>query len=178
MNKAFSYGLLFAFCAVSLMNVSAGDFGSSASNASCRIDLGSCGNVSYNFPNGSSGAKEYAPGCICITFFYSPTCEHCHQVDSMLVGLAARFPQVTLTRYNAVESSNAELKEAFDILYKVPSEKRAYVPAVYIGDYYFIGEEEASGGLENAVKKISGNRFSMRLRQSLWCGGAVQELDN
>jgi hypothetical protein len=145
--------LFFVVCASLILSVSAADFGPSASNASCRIDLGSCGNVSYNFPAGSSGVKEHTPGCICITFFYSPTCEHCHQVDARLEELAARFPQVTLTRYNAVEGSNAELKEAFDIIYKVPQDKRAYVPAVYIGEYYFIGEEEASRGLEDAVKK-------------------------
>jgi cytochrome c biogenesis protein CcdA len=71
----------------------------------------------------------------------------------MLEGLAARFPQVTLTKYNVVESGNAELKEAFDILYVVPQEKRAFVPSVYVGEYYFVGEEEAAGGLENAVTK-------------------------
>ncbi|MFZ2454877.1 MAG: cytochrome c biogenesis protein CcdA [Candidatus Altiarchaeia archaeon] len=152
MNEKFFWSAGLLIVLASLLGVSAADYPAASSNATCRIDVGSCGNVSYDFTPGPSYGKEHAPGCICITFFYSPTCEHCHKVDAMLGELSVRFPQITVTQYNAAESNNAELKEAFDILYGVPQEKRAYVPAVYVGDYYFVGEEEAAG-LEDAVRK-------------------------
>lgn len=154
MNKClFWFGLLIVHA--SLLCASALDYGAAASNATCRIDVGSCGNISYFVPSASSGSKEHAPGCICITFFYSPTCEHCHKVDAMLEDLVSRYPAITITKYNAAESDNAELKEAFDMIYEVPQGKRSYVPAVYVGDYYFVGEEEAAG-LEEAVGKYLG----------------------
>ena len=109
----------------------------------------------YNEANTSNTGKgDKNPKGIYITFFYSPTCEHCHKVDLLLGELVKKYPQIYIHRYNAVLKENAELKEAFDIMYDVPQERRAYVPAVYLGDRYFIGEEEAGGIEETVIKYI------------------------
>ncbi len=115
----------------------------------CKIDGDSCSSPADEFNNNQID-ESCPPLGICVAFFYSPTCEHCHRVDQLLSSLENRYPQIKVNRFNAIREENAELKEAFDILYDVPEKKRASVPAVYVGDYYFIGGLEAEG-IEDAV---------------------------
>jgi len=115
----------------------------------CSIGEEECGEGFT--PTETSG--ENKENCICLTFFYSPTCEHCHRVDAFLNELKKKYPQLTVTKFNVVKRENAELKEAFDITFDVPEEKRAYVPAVYLGDKYFIGDSEANEGIDEEIKK-------------------------
>ena len=60
---------------------------------------------------------------------------------------------MSVTKFNVVLRENAELKEAFDIAFNVPKDKRGYVPAAYIGDKYFIGTLGTKEGIEEEIKK-------------------------
>jgi len=91
------------------------------------------------------------PNGICVAYFYSPTCGSCARVSTYLDELAVRHPRLYVHKMNILFPENAEIKEAMDAQFGVPPEKRAFVPALYVGQTHFIGEEEVRAGLEKSI---------------------------
>ncbi len=89
--------------------------------------------------------------CVCVVIFYSPTCEHCHQMLTFLDNLEEKYPTVKIEKNNIVDPGMQELKEAMDISYGVPDSQRGFVPATYVGDKYFIGAGGQKEKVEQAV---------------------------
>ena len=88
-----------------------------------------------------------------VVYFYSPGCEACLRVNPLLERLTKNYPYIELIKKNITLKENQELREAFNISYKVPEKKRGTVPSVFFGRA-FIGEKEIKKGLEKEIRNF------------------------
>ena len=119
----------------------------------CSIVAASCGDALPAV--GETEADEHVMDCppdgICIAYFYSSTCGSCARVSAYLDELSVRYPRIYVHKKNVLFPENAEIKEAMDAHVGVPTDKRAFVPALYLGDHHFVGEEDVRASLEAAI---------------------------
>jgi thiol-disulfide isomerase/thioredoxin len=125
----------------------------SADGEACSIVAESCGTDASPSVQDlvADEPMDYPPNGICISYFYSPTCGSCARVSAYLEELADRYPRLYVHKMNILLPRNAEVKEAMDAQFGVPHDKRAFVPALYVGQAHFIGEEEVRAGLEERI---------------------------
>ena len=118
----------------------------------CSIVADSCGTDSPTVQElVADEPMNCPPNGICVAYFYSPTCGSCARVSAYLEELAERHPRLYVHKMNILFPENAEIKEAMDAQFGVPPDKRAFVPALYVGQAHFVGEEEARAGLEKSI---------------------------
>jgi cytochrome c biogenesis protein CcdA/thiol-disulfide isomerase/thioredoxin len=96
--------------------------------------------------------NEHDEGKICIIFFMSKTCPHCHNIEPVIDNLAVKYDeQVSLTKIYVDDY------EGFN-LYNTYCDKNDYagkkIPLVAIGDKYYIGETEIKNNLENKIQEL------------------------
>jgi len=85
-----------------------------------------------------------------IHFFYGVTCPHCAKEAEFLEGLEEKYPEIEFNNFEI--SENVELIKRLYNEYNVPSEVWGSVPAVFVGDRYFIGYSESQDKkIENCV---------------------------
>ena len=91
---------------------------------------------------------------ISVNFFYGITCPHCKKVDPFIEELRPKYPEVTFNKYEVYRNkvNSSRLNTYFDN-YDVPSNQRG-VPALFVGDQYFIGDTPIIDNLENAIETI------------------------
>jgi len=77
-----------------------------------------------------------------IHYFYSPGCSECLHAEGILGQLQGALPYVRVELYNMFEPGIMEMREGFDETYGVPSARRGAVPAVFVGQSWFIGMRE------------------------------------
>ncbi len=79
-----------------------------------------------------------------VYMFSSPTCPHCTAAKNFLTSLQAEGEVVfRFEDYNL--ASNVELADEYYEHYSVPAGQRGLVPAIFVGDEYFIGYNESVG---------------------------------
>lgn len=71
-------------------------------------------------------------------YFYSPTCSSCAQMALALEEAEAAHPQINLIKYNIYEPQYLELLEQYGAAYGVPEGYQGLVPALFIGERYFL----------------------------------------
>lgn len=77
-----------------------------------------------------------------IHYFYSPGCSECLHAEGILGQLQGALQYVKVELYNMFEPGIMEMREGFDETYGVPSARRGAVPAVFVGQSWFIGVRE------------------------------------
>lgn len=88
---------------------------------------------------------------IILHFFYGSGCSHCAMVEPYVEGLAKKYPQVVLKKYEIFyNSSNLALYYSFNERFDV---KDPVVPSVFIGDEALIGDE-IKAELEPTIQRI------------------------
>jgi hypothetical protein len=97
-------------------------------------------------------AQEMNSVPIEINYFYMQGCGACAQMKPFLEGIVNEY-NISLNQYEISSSANSNLFRDYLNNYNVPSERQGYVPAVFIGDSYFIGfNQEISSAIESKIK--------------------------
>lgn len=90
-----------------------------------------------------------------ITFFYSPTCQHCLEEEKFLDNLKNDYSWINIKSYEF--SKNISLAINFYEDYNVPSNEQGLVPLTFIDDKYFVGFNEQIGEqIKNYILKENG----------------------
>jgi hypothetical protein len=85
-----------------------------------------------------------------IDYFYMPGCSACAQMKPFLEDLQEKY-DISLNIYETSKSSNLFTQKLEE--YNVPANRRGYVPAVFIGEKYFIGfSPEIAEAIENILQ--------------------------
>lgn len=93
---------------------------------------------------------------ICIYFFYGLNCPHCARIEPLMNEMAAEYPQVNLKPFEVYYSKeNQDLFNDFIRRYDI---KTAGVPAVFIGERAFIGENAIRENLEDSIQYFTENK--------------------
>lgn len=118
-----------------------------------------------------------------IHYFYSPGCSECLHAEGILDELDRALPHVKVELYNMFEPGVMEMREGFDETYDVPSARRGAVPAVFVGQSWFIGVRELeiandegwlAEALEEAPKELlSGDKDGIAQRFASFSLGIV-----
>lgn len=95
-----------------------------------------------------------------VIYFYSPGCSECLHAERMLTKLEENHPNLKIQAYNMFEPGIMEMREEFDRAYDVPLARRGAVPAVFVGQSWFIGAKEVEiatdeGWLPDASYEVS-----------------------
>ncbi len=101
-----------------------------------------------------SDTTEVKTEHIHLYYFYRPSCPQCNRVEALLNGLAKKYLNLFIYRYNIFENTNKIFYEGLADLHKIPEKKRLIVPAVFIGEDYII-KDIAAERLENLIQKYS-----------------------
>ena len=118
----------------------------------CSIVAESCGNDTTTIQElVSNEPMNCPPDGICVVYLYSPTCGSCARGSAYLIELSDAYPRLYVHKMNILIPENAEIKEAMDAQFGVPPDKRAFVPALYIGQTHLVGENEVRAGLEERI---------------------------
>ncbi len=91
------------------------------------------GNVSAATPNSTASQDE-----ACAVYFYSPSCPHCAELSEHL---EQNNYDVQIKKYRA--SENSELFQSYVENYEVPDKLAGSIPAVFSGDSYAVGTQNA-----------------------------------
>ncbi len=96
-----------------------------------------------------------------INFFHMTGCGACAQMKPFLDGMESKY-NITINSYEISSKENSDLFKEFLDSGKVPSNQRGYVPAVFIGEQYYIGfNQEITSAIEKQISEgvISDNMF-------------------
>ena len=78
-----------------------------------------------------------------INFFYSDFCSHCAKEEAFLDILEGQYHNLVINRYSITSNKEAPtILASFYEEYEVPERNWGLVPALFIGDEYFIGYNE------------------------------------
>jgi len=87
-----------------------------------------------------------------VNYFHIHGCGACAQMKLFLDGMKDRY-NIVLNQYEISSSANSNLFRKYLSDYNVPWERQGYVPAVFIGDSYFIGfNQEISSAIESKIR--------------------------
>ncbi|ODS36673.1 MAG: hypothetical protein A7316_02505 [Candidatus Altiarchaeales archaeon WOR_SM1_86-2] len=98
--------------------------------------------------NGS--AEKPDDNNVCIYFFHSKGCVHCAKADSYIKDLEKEYP-LEVHRFEIAD--NSKLIGKLYSNYSVPGNERGYIPIVFIGDKYFLGDAPIIENLEYEIQK-------------------------
>ena len=86
---------------------------------------------------------------VCAYYFYSIGCPHCAAAEQHLDNIAEKYPEFKLQKFNS--SMEAQLLNQLYEKYGVPVEEQGYVPILFIGDSYYIGDTPIINNTENEI---------------------------
>jgi len=85
----------------------------------------------------------------CVYFFYGSSCPHCAKTSSYIETLEAKYA-LEVHRFNINEK--IELVNGLYASYDVLDSERGYVPILFIGDKYLLGDTPIIENLESEIK--------------------------
>jgi cytochrome c biogenesis protein CcdA len=85
-------------------------------------------------------------------FFYSPTCVHCHPIQSLLTRTKNAHPSFIWEAHPLTEPANIELMTQFYLQYEVPEEQWSGTLAVFYGDKWWVDGDRALAELGGSVR--------------------------
>jgi cytochrome c biogenesis protein CcdA len=98
------------------------------------------------FPSNTVGTT------VCIYHFYGNGCPHCARIQPFIDEMAAKYPQIQVKSFEIYfNSSNQDLYRDFVARYEV---KSAGIPAIFISDKAFIGENVIRDNLEEEIRYV------------------------
>ncbi len=123
----------------------------------------SLGVLSYGLKQGNK-QQEMPPQGLEVFFFYSDSCPYCAKMKPFLEGLAKENKEMALNEIKVSTKQGSQQLIAFYHSYNVPQEQFGSVPAVFLGEKYFIGfSEENTKEIKNylADLKVSEKNTSL-----------------
>ena len=139
-DRQIASGLRAAFCA---------EFGIDPGPAALEAREPAQSGVSDSAPD--SRAAQPQKGKPYLRYYYTSSCGDCEKAGSLLDGIAKRFPEAVVARYNIEQGDNTpELQGLFE-KYNVPQDQRQ-VPVVFFENGYLSGYGAISTGLLQTVE--------------------------
>lgn len=90
---------------------------------------------------------------VTVEFFWGIGCPHCAKVEPYITQWEKKYPDVTFKRYEVYKDrGNAELLLQRYSTFNVSEDKRG-IPAVFVGQEYFIGDQPVIDNLEAAIQR-------------------------
>lgn len=94
-------------------------------------------------------------GDILIYYFYIEGCPECSRVRPYLESLESKDGRLKITKLNIVLPENQELRAKLDEYYSVPEDKRGVVPAIFIGEDFYVRENDIFNNIKNKIDAYS-----------------------
>lgn len=94
-------------------------------------------------------------GDILIYYFYIEGCPECSRVRPYLESLESKDGRLKITKLNIALPENQELRAKLDEYYNVPEDKRGVVPAIFIGEDFYIRENDIFNNIKNKIDAYS-----------------------
>jgi cytochrome c biogenesis protein CcdA/glutaredoxin len=89
----------------------------------------------------------------CIYFFYGDGCPHCARVEPFIDEMVQKY-NLSIYSYEIYNNrSNVLIMHQYYDKYNVSIDQR-YIPVIFIGDTYYIGDEPILQNLENKIKTL------------------------
>ena len=86
----------------------------------------------------------------CVYYFYGEGCPHCANVKPVLESLAQKYPDLNIQRFEVwYNREDAARFQEVSTAYDVPEPWG--VPAIFIGEKYFVGDTSVIAGLESEI---------------------------
>ncbi len=139
--------LLIGILLLSINPVSADDFGFCSIELPCNADNVSIVQLSNTTVNEST---------ICIYFFYGLNCPHCARIEPLMNDMAEKYSRVDFKPLEVYY--NKENQDLFNDFIRRYGIKTVGVPAVFIGDRAFIGENAIRDNLEDSIQYFTKNK--------------------
>ncbi|MGQ9845247.1 MAG: hypothetical protein ACUVQN_03420 [Caldisericia bacterium] len=94
-------------------------------------------------------------GDILIYYFYIEGCPECSRVRPYLESLESKDGRLKITKLNIALPENQELRAKLDEYFNVPEDKRGVVPAIFIGEDFYIRENDIFNNIKNKIDAYS-----------------------
>lgn len=94
-------------------------------------------------------------GDILIYYFYIEGCPECSRVRPYLESLESKDGRLKITKLNIALPENQELRAKLDEYYSVPEDKRGVVPAIFIGEDFYVRENDIFNNIKNKIDAYS-----------------------
>ncbi|HEX2926450.1 MAG TPA: glutaredoxin [Ruminiclostridium sp.] len=104
--------------------------------------------ITFSAVDCRSGAES--SDTITAVYFYSPTCSSCMNMTEVLKSLSQSHKNLYIKKYDISDLRNKSLLDKYCDAYRVSGEDSGTVPAVFIGDRYFLD----GASLKNNIEKI------------------------
>lgn len=91
---------------------------------------------------------------ICIYFFYGVGCPHCDKAYRYIQTLEERYPTLEVRRMKI--SDEIQLVNDLYDSYNVPANEQGYVPILFIGEKYLLGDTPIIDNLESEIQDWEG----------------------
>lgn len=93
----------------------------------------------------------------CIYYFYGQGCDNCEVLGNFLTQLQDKYPSLTIKKIEVYYNKpNYQLLQQYFISYNVPKKSQG-LPAAFISNGYFIGDQEIKALLEERIKNNKDN---------------------
>jgi len=87
-----------------------------------------------------------------VNFFYSSSCPHCAKANEKLIELEEKYDFLVINRY--VISENMDFVMQLYEQYEVPSDKWGYVPVLFVGEKYYVGDTPIIDNIEADIIQL------------------------
>ncbi len=113
----------------------------------------------------------------CLAYFTGEGCHECAEMDRFTAYLNFKYPAFVPAHYEVYRNdANVELLKGYFSKYEVPAEKQG-LPALFIGNMYFVGNHSTLPFVENeVVKYLDGNCSSYNMSSFLGFTGTVSPI--
>lgn len=88
---------------------------------------------------------------VCVYFFYGVGCPHCEKASEHIETLEEKYPNLDVKRMRS--SDEIELIQDLYDRYDVPRSEQGYVPILFVGEEYFVGDTPIITKLETEIQE-------------------------
>ncbi len=114
---------------------------------------------------------------VCVTFFFSPTCEACHEARKIIEVKKFMMPSLEIVYISTASKDGLDKLLLYDKHYNVPKEKELIVPAVFVGDDFLIDVPDIEENFDDVVSKYEkkGGVKCLEINKKVDEGKSVEE---
>lgn len=93
----------------------------------------------------------------CVYYFYGQGCDNCEALDNFLSQLQDKYPGITIKKTEVYyNKANQDILNQYFAAYNVPKTAQG-LPAAFISNSYYIGDQEIQSMLETRIKNNKDN---------------------
>lgn len=122
----------------------------------CSEDSETCsiennGNVEIEDLDSLMDSMEHDENSVCIVYFYSPTCAHCHNIKPLISNLEKKYrDEIFITKLDVSEPKNVAIYNQFCTAQEYSGNE---IPMIAVNDVVLIGEIEIRKHLEDEIER-------------------------